>query len=338
MWVSMALALTHMTGAFVLIGQALYLLSSAERRPLFWSLFWRFVLVALVLSVWLVPAVTFRLTSISQEWQFRSGREDLHAPLSLLYWVWIGKNEAQLAFAFAVTGLLMLGGILRKSERRPYFNVSRESAFLFSWFLCCFAPFLLFPNVTPRYLTAAVPPFFLLIAHGFLKASANRRGGLVLGIALILFLALPGLAVQYATRSYNWDRVAAWIEARRTPDDRVVYGWYADKLSLDAVVGEDGTGEATYGLYPFDDDHDVHERYAAHAGTIAIGREDLDRMEPYFDGAERVFFIPNFYLTLQGGERADEVVAAWINARGWYLAERLEPEGRTQGVWLLVRK
>ncbi len=340
MWASLALALTHLTGAFVLAGQALFLLVSRERRPLFYGMLWRFVLIALVLAVWLVPAATFRLQSISKEWQFRSGQEDLHASMSLLYWIWLGKNKAQLAIAFAVTGLLMFGGLLRRSERRPFFNITPESAFLFSWFACVFAPFLLFPNVTPRYLIAAVPPFFLLVARGFLKAAGVRRGGLVLGALLIGFLALPGLAAQYATRSYNWDRTAAWISERRAEGDRVVFGWYADALAIegldDAELARVADGAA--GLYPFDDGFDAHARYAAHAGTLAIAPRDLDRLAPAFDGAERVFFIPNFYLTLQDGGKADETVADWINARGWYLAERLEPEGRTQGVWLLVRK
>lgn len=338
MWVSLALALTHMTGAFALAGQALFLLVSRERWSVFRALFWRFLLIALVLAVWLVPAATFRLASIGKEWQFRSGQEDLHASLSLLYWIWLGKNKAQLAVAFAVTGSLMLGGILRRSERRPYFNVSRESAFLFSWFLCAFAPFLVFPNVTPRYLIAAVPPFFLLLARGFLKASGGRNGGLILGVALAVILAVPGLAAQYAVRAYNWDRAAEWIQARRLPGDRVVFGWYADRLALDAATGEASLGEDVYGLYPFDDAFDESARYVAHAGTLAIAPSDLDRMAPFFDGAERVFFIPNFYLTLQGGVTADKAVADWINARGWYLADRLEPEGRTQGVWLLVRE
>ncbi len=338
MWVSLALALTHLTGALVLAGQALYLLVSAERRTLFWGFLWRFVLIALVLAVWLVPAAAYRISTLSKEWQFRSGQEDLHASLSMLYWVWLGKNKAQLAFAFAVTGLLMLGGVLRRSERRPFFNVSRESAFLFAWFACAFAPFLLFPNVTPRYLIAAVPPFFLLLARGFLRAAGGRRGALVFGAALVLFLALPGLAAQYAVRPYNWDRTAEWIAERRQEGDRVVFGWYADKLSIDAAAGLGATGEETYGLYPFDDALDASSRYAAHAGMLAIAPSDLDRMAPYFDGAERVFFIPNFYVTLSDGGKADAAVADWINARGWYLAERLEPEGRTQGVWLLVRK
>lgn len=338
MWVSLALALTHLTGALVLAGQAIYLLVSSERRAAFWALLWRFVLIALVLAVWLVPAASYRLSTLSKEWQFRSGQEDLHASLSMLYWVWLGKNKVQLAAAFVITGLLMLGGVLRRSERRPFFNVSRESAFLFTWFACAFAPFLLFPNVTPRYLIAAVPPFFLLLARGFLKAAGVRRGGLVFGAALVLFLALPGLAAQYAVRPYNWDHAAAWIAERRQAGDRVVFGWYADKLSVDAAAGLGATGEETYGLYPFDDALDPSARYAAHAGMLAIAPSDLDRMAPYFDGAARVFFIPNFYLTLSDGGKADAAVADWINARGWYLAERLEPQGRTQGVWLLVRK
>ena len=338
MWVSLALALTHLTGALVLAGQALFLLVSAERRHLFRNIFWRFTTIALVFAVWFVPAATFRLSSLSKEWQFRSGQEDLHATLSLLYWIWLGKNKAQLALAFAVTGLLMFAGLLRRSERKPYFNVTRESAFLLAWFACAFAPFLLFPNVTPRYLIAAVPPFFLLVARGFLKAAGGRRGALVFGAALVLFLALPGLAVQYAVRPYNWDRVAEWIMARRQPGDRTVYGWYADRLAVDAAAGTDATGPDTFGLYPFDDALDADARYAAHAGTLAIDRSDLDRMEPYFDGAKRVFFVPNFYLTLRGGGKADEAVADWINAHGWFLAERMEPNGRTQGVWLLVRK
>jgi 4-amino-4-deoxy-L-arabinose transferase-like glycosyltransferase len=340
MWVSLALALTHLTGALIIAGQALYLLLSAERRPIFRDLFWRFVGIALVFAVWCVPAATFRLSTLSQEWQFRSGQEDLHASMSLLYWVWLGKNKVQLAAAFIITGLLMVGGVLRRSDRRPYLNVSHESAFLFLWFACAFAPFVLFPNVTPRYLIAAVPPFFLLIARGFLKASGNGRWGLILGTAAVLFLAMPGLAVQYATRPYNWDRTAAWIEERKTPEDRVVFGWYADRLAVEGLDDPElaAAAEGARGLYPFDDAFDEHAQYAAHAGTLAIDRTDLDRMAPLFEGAERVFFIPNFYLTLQDGGKADEAVAEWINARGWFLADRLEPQGRTQGAWLLVRK
>jgi len=340
MWVSLALALTHLTGAMVLAGQALFLLVSAERRPFFWKFLWRFAAIALVFAVWFVPAATFRLSSLSKEWQFRSGQEDLHASLSLLYWIWLGKNKAQLAIAFAVTGILMLGGLLRKSERRPFFNVSRESAFLFAWFASAFAPFLVFPNVTPRYLISAVPPFFLLVARGFLKAAGGRRWALVLGAGLILFLALPGLAVQETVRSYNWDRTAAWIAQRKAPEDRVVFGWFADSLAIEglddprlAAVAKDAQG-----LYPFDDDLDPDARLSAHAGTLAIQKTDLDRMAPFFEGAKRVFFIPNFYLTLKDGGTADDAVAAWINAHGWFLADRLPPEGRTQGAWLLVRK
>lgn len=351
MCVSLALTLTHLTGAMVLAGQALFLLLSAERRPLFWKLLWRFAAIGLVFAVWFVPAATFRLSSLSKEWQFRSGQEDIHASMSLLYWIWLGKNKAQLAIAFAVTGLLALGGILRKSERRPFFNVSRESAFLFAWFACAFAPFLVFPNVTPRYLIAAVPPFFLLVARGFLKAAhvkfpfgnhvaSGGRWALFFGAALILFLVLPGLAVQYAARPYNWDRTAAWIVERKMPEDRVVFGWYADRLAIEELDDRDlaAAAEGAHGLYPFEDDLDIHARYAAHAGTLAVAESDLDRMREAFGGAERVFFIPNFYLTLREGGKADDAVAEWINARGWYLAERLEPEGRTQGVWLLVRK
>jgi 4-amino-4-deoxy-L-arabinose transferase-like glycosyltransferase len=340
MWVSLALTLTHLTGALVMAGQALFLLISAERRPFFWKFLWRFVVIALVFAVWLVPAATFRLSSLSKEWQFRSGQEDLHASLSLLYWIWLGKNTIQLAIAFAATGILMLGGLLRKTDRRPFFNISRESALLFCWFACAFAPFLVFPNVTPRYLISAVPPFFLLVARGFLQAAGNRRLALAFGAALILFLALPGLAVQYAVRSYNWDRTAAWIKERERPQDRVVFGWFADSLAIEGL--DDPTlaavAEDAHGLYPFDDDFDVHARLSAHAGTLAIAKSDLDRMEPYFKGAERVFFIPNFYLTLREGGTADDAVAEWINARGWFLADHLPPEGRTQGVWLLVRK
>jgi len=338
MWVSLALALTHLTGALVLLGQGAYLFFSKERRPLFLKLFWRFLAIALVLMVWLVPAATFRLAGISKEWQFRSGQEDLHASLSLLYWIWLGKNKAQLGIAFVITGLLTFAGVLRRSERRPYFNVTRESAFLFAWLGCAFAPFLFFPNVTPRYLIAAAPPFYLLLVRGFLKTSRRRLLSLVFGVFLIVFISLPGLAVQYATRSYNWDRVAEWIDARQAPGDRVVYGWFADKLAVDAVGGTKVSESDTYGLYPFDDAFDEDERYSAHAGTLAISARDLDRMAPYFAGAERVFFIPNFYLTLREGGASDEAVVGWINAHGWFLADRLEPRGRTQGVWLLVRK
>lgn len=340
MWASLALALTHATGALVLAGQALFLLVSSERRRLFRKLFWRYALIALVFAVWLAPAAAFRLSTLSSEWQFRSSQEDLHATLSLLYWVWIGKGTTKLAIAAAVVGLLMLGGVLHRSERKPYFSVSKESAFLFSWFACAFAPFLLFPNVTPRYLVAAVPAFYLLLVRGFLRVAVGRRAGLLLGVALALIIALPGLSAQYAVRPYNWDKAAAWIAERKAEGDRVVFGWHADRLSIENLDDSAlaATADGAEGLYPFDDDLDIHARYAAHAGTLAIRPQDLDRLAPAFEGARRVFYVPNFYLTLKDGGLADKAVADWLNARGWFLADRLPPEGRTAGVWLLERK
>ena len=340
MWVSLALALTHITGALVLAGQGLYLLISRDRRPLFWRLLWRFLAIAAVFCVWFVPAASFRLQSIQKEWQFRSGQESVGAPLSMLYWVWLGNGQVQRALAFLVTGLLVLAGVLRRSERRPHVSVPASSVFMLCWFAAAFLPFLFFPNVSPRYLMAAVPPFFLLLAHGFLKAMEGKRYALVLGVALIAFFAFPGLAAQYAVRSYNWDKSAQWIADHRQGGDRVVFGWYADAYAFESLPDPKLAalaGEAK-GLYPFDDQLDPDARYAAHAGTLAITPQDLDRMLPYFDGAPRVFFIPNFYLTMSGGERADLAVAAWLNAHGWFLADRLPPEGRTPGVWLLEKK
>lgn len=339
MWVSLALALTHITGALVLAGQGLYLLVSRERRPLFRKLLWRFLAITAVFAVWFVPAAAYRLQSIHKEWQFRSGQESVGAPLSMLYWVWLGKNAIQAALAFLVTGLLILAGLLRRSERKPHFHLPPQSVFLLCWFAAAFLPFLFFPNVSPRYLTAAVPPFFLLLAHGFLKATDGKRYALFLGVGLAVFFAFPGLAAQYAVRSYNWDKTAQWIADHRQAGDRVVFAWYADAYAFESLPDPKlaALAKDAQGLYPFDDALDADARYVAHAGTLAVTEKDLDRMEPMFDGATRVFFIPNFYMVLNGG-RADVAVAAWLNVHGWFLADRLPPEGRTPGVWLMVKK
>lgn len=339
MWVSALLALTHLTGALVLIGQALYLLVSRERRPLFRELFWRFLAIAAVFCLWCMPALAYRLQSIHKEWQFRSGQQDAYAALALVDWVWLGLNRFHQILAFIITGSLILAGILKRSDRRPYFELPKRSVFLLCWFAATFAPFLFFPNVTPRYLMAAIPPFFLLLVHGFLKASAGKKYALAMGIGLVILFSFSGLTSQYAERSYTWDTGARWIIDRRQPDDRVVFGWFADRHVIEAL--DDASLAAKFddavGFYPFDDALDPDARYAAHAGTLAFTAKDLDRLTPLFDGAKRVFYVPNSYMVLDGG-RADLAITGWIERHGWSVAERLAPAGRTPGVWLLVKK
>jgi hypothetical protein len=337
MWASMALALTHLTGAFVLIGQALFLLRAPERRPLFRKLFLRFLLIGVIFAVWLLPALSYRSRFVAREWQFRSGQEDVYAAQALVYWVWLGRNKAQLVAALAVSALLVLAGLLRRSERKPYFHWSAATELLFWWLAAVLAPFLAFPNVTPRYLIAAVPPFFLLLVRGFLRASGDRKLSLVFGAALVAFLTWPGVAVQLAGRPYQWDAVGSWVAERRAPDEPIVFGWYADRLAFEAAnpeIGDDAMRE----LYPFDDALTDDERYVAHAGTLAVDESDLERLKPVLAGAGRFFFIPNFYVTLRSGGDAQDALNRWFEREGWFLADRMPPIGRTQGAWLMVKK
>lgn len=339
MWVSLALVMTHVTGVLVLTGQVLFLLVSSERRPLFWKLLWRFALIAAVFCLWFIPAAAYRLASIGKEWQFRSGQEDVHATLSLAYWVFLGVGNFQRTLAFVVIALLGLAGLLNRSKGFPYARLQPEAAFLGCWFLAAFAPFLVFPNVSPRYLVAAIPPFFLLLARGFLKIGNGKLRHLLLGCGLVCLFAASGLLAQYSGRPYSWDTSAQWILDHRQTGDRVVFAWYADAHIFESLddSAQAALGKEARGLYPFDDKLDEDGRYAAHAGTLAITRTDLDRYAPLLQDAQRVFFVPNFYMVLEGG-RADLAIAGWLNAHGWFLADQLPASGRTPGVWLLVRK
>lgn len=327
-YASLALALVHATGLLVLAAQAVFLWRDPDRRPFFRKLFWRFAGIAAVFSVWFFPVAARRLINLSSEWQFQPAGPALPATQALAYWVWLASGP-KLFIAFIVFALLIVAGALRRSERRPYFHVSKESEFLLWWLVFAFGPFLLMRGVTPRYLTAAIPAFFLLLVHGFFNAARGKRWAVVLGAAAIVLLSYPGLSVQLTTRPYNWDRVAEWIDARRQEGDGVVLGWFADKLAF---------GQPADGLYPFDDALSEDERYAAHAGTLAVTEKDFDRLKPFFENRRRVFFIPNYYVTLKDGGSAQDALNRWFLANGWRLADKRDPQGRTPGVWLMIRK
>ncbi len=328
MYASLALVLTHATGILILAAQAAFLRRDSERRILFKKLFSRFALIIAVFSVWFFPVAAERLVNLSSEWQFQPTGPALPAAQALAYWAWLAAGP-KLFFASIVFALLVVAGALRRSERRPYFHVSKESEFLLWWLAFAFGPFLLMRGVTPRYLTAAIPAFFLLLAHGFLNAARGKRPAVLLGSAAVVFLSYLGLYVQLTSRPYNWDKVAEWIETRRTEGDGVVLGWFADRLAL---------GMPAEGFYPFDDALSDDERYVAHAGTLAVTEKDFDRLKPLFADRRRVFFIPNYYVTLKGGGSAQEVLNRWFLANGWRLADKRDLEGRTPGVWLMVRK
>lgn len=351
MWVSMALAMTHLTGALVIAAQGLFLLRRPECRPLFRKLLPRFLLIALVFSLWLVPAAKFRLEHIDREWQFRSGQEDTPAWLSLTYWFWLGAKRSTQALVGVALAAFAFAAVLRRSERKPHLNLTPQGEFLLWWLALTTVPFAFFPNVTPRYLIAAVIPLFLLVAHGFLNVARGSRAGLLLGAMLAILAFYPGLTVQLATRPYGWDVVYDWIAERKRPlGDPLVFGWYADRLAFEAtaappfdrdlsIFGYSGRPEMNiHGLYPFDDEFDTDERYAAHAGTLAIGKEDFERLAPVVDATDRLFFIPNAYVTLREGGKAIEAQAEWFAARGFRVKEALEPDGRTPGAWLMVKE
>jgi len=339
---AMALALTHVTGALVLVAQALYLLRTPERRVKFRRLLPGFALVAFAFLIWLVPALLHRLGTAGGEWQFSGAQENSNATAALVYWVWLGTNRIvqQVVFAFLI--LTMFAGLLGRAERRPFFHVSPESEYLGLWFACCFLPFLVLPTVVPRYYMAAVPAFLLLLAKGFLNAAAERKFAFVLAIAAILVFSLPGLWVQTVTRPYNWDQAVDWVSERYQPGDRVVFVWFADKNAWDATAAKpfnrNLSGFDVRELYPFDDNLTEDERIVAHAGTLRMDISDLDRLVPLMTGANRVFFVPNYEWRLSAGGTASDAVNAWLVAHGWYLKENLAQNGRTQGVWLMVKR
>ncbi len=339
---TLALALTHVTGILVVFAQGAFLLRTPHRRATLKKLLPGFFLISLVFALWLVPAALSRLGTVGGEWQFRASQNAPNAIQSLVYWLWLTENKTELTIIFFFVALCLFAGLLRDSDRRPYVRMTEESEFLFWWFGWTFAPFLFVAAAAPRYLVAAIPPFFLLLADGFLKAGRNRTYALVLGSAAVVFFSSTGLLVQLASRSYNWDRDVDWIAGHYRPGDRIVFGWFADKMAFDATqaapFNRDLSGFDTRGFYPFDDQLNEDQRLVAHAGTLAIRKKDFDRLGPLFDGAQRIFFIPNYDWTLVEGGSSSDALNAWLRSHGWYLADKRDIEGRTQGVWLLVQK
>jgi hypothetical protein len=341
-WASFALVLTHVTGAAVVAAQAFFLLRSPERHGRLRALLSQFLLIGSVFAFWLAPIAAARFGAVGSEWQFRAMESGVGAVTALSYWVWLAAKDAETAVVSVLLGLLVLAGLLRHSERKPHFRIGEEGEYLLTWFAFAFIPFLPVAAVAPRYLTVAVPPFFLLLAHGFLNAAKGRPYALPLGVAAAVFASSLGLMVQLTSRPYNWDKAVDWISERYRTGDRVVFGWFADELGLEATQAPPFSRDLSrfdmVGLYPFDDGLDEHSRLAAHAGQLAIERADLERLRPLFDGATRVFFIPNGDWALKDGGSASEALNDWLRTNGWFLGEHFEPGGRTGGVWLMVRK
>jgi hypothetical protein len=236
----------------------------------------------------------------------------------------------------------MVVGLAGHDGKSPLFRLSPEGEYLGLWFACCFLPFLILPTVVPRYYMAAVPAFLLLLARGFMNAASGRKFALAIGIVAILVFSLLGLVIQTATRPYNWDQAVDWVSERYQPGDRIVFVWFADRNAWDATAAKpfnrNLSGFDVRELYPFDDNLTEDERIVAHAGTLRMDISDLDRLTPLMTGANRVFFVPNYEWRLSGGGTASDAVNAWLVKHGWYLKENLPQDGRTQGVWLMVRK
>jgi len=342
-YASLALVLTHVTGILPAAAQALFLLRHPERRASLKKLLPGFAVLAGVFLAWLIPTAAARLSYASGEWQFAAADNSVNAAAALTYWVWLGSGKMKIAAAFAFIILALLAGTLRHSEHRPRFKLSEEGEFLAIWFALAFVPFLFLDAVPPRYLIAAIPPFFLLLAHGFMNAGRHKRLTLALGVFSAVLISYHGLVVQLSSRPYEWDKARDWIAERKRTEDRVVLGWFADKMAFDALAAAPfnrdpaALGEIS-GLYPFDDELDEDARYVAHAGTLSISSSDFERLGPLFEGADRVFFIPNYDWTLADGGSASDALNDWLRENGWFLADRLEPSGRTQAVWLLARK
>lgn len=345
---AVALALTHMTGVLVLAAQAIYLLRTPERRVQLRRLLPGFGLAAVAFLIWAIPAFLHRFGTAGGEWQFSGATDNSTATAALVYWVWLGTGKVATQVVFVGLMVLVVAGLFSRLEHRVHFRPDPEGEYLGIWLACTFLPFLVLPTVVPRYYAAAVPALFLLLARGFMNAcpapsgTGRSRLMMTLGVISILFFMLPGLTVQMTTRSYNWDQAVDWVAERYQSGDRVVFVWFADKNAWDATVAKpfsrNLTGYDVRTLYPFDDQLSEDERIVAHAGTLRMNIEDLNRLEPLMSGARRVFLVPNYEWRLAGGGTASDAVNAWLLAHGWYLSENLPQNGRTQGVWLMVRK
>lgn len=338
---SLALVMTHLTGALVIFAQGGYLFFKKDGRPVFWALFTRFLAMAGLFFVWAIPAGMHKIQMLSGEWQFNSGIDTVPVHEALSHWLWIIPNPPTRTLVAVLAGLLIIGGILRHSKRKPFVNISDKGVFLLWWLLAVTLPFMLTGmTVTPRYLAAAAPALFLLIAFGYLNIVRRKWYAVLLAAGLIVFMTFPGIAALLSMRSYSWDDNAAWIMERYQDGDTIVFGWYANRLPFEAVGGFEGKlkNAETLDFYPFEDDLSWDERYVAHAGTLGIDKEKLD---DYFSGIaskNRIFYIPNPFIFLKNGEPAGPAINAWFERRGWKLADHLPAQGRTVGVWLMIRE
>lgn len=340
-YASLLLVMTHITGALVIAAQGAFLLFSEKWREHFLRLLPRFIGMAALFAVWFIPAAVHKLQMIGNEWQFQAGEQAVPLHHALTYWVWVSPSKGVLTATSVILALFVFGGILRHSKRRPHFNLSDRGVFLLWWLLFTTVPFFLTgATVTPRYLAAAIPAFFLLIAHGFLNVARRKWYAMAMAGFIIVMMTTPGIAAQLSIRSYNWDRNISWIEERFMEGDRIVFGWYANRLPFDAAGGFDGKLKDVpiFAFYPFDDDLTEDEQYVAHAGTLVVREEDFGRMLPHFEGATRVFLIPNHFLRLEDGSSAGPKFNDWLVENGWFLSDHKPNDGRSVGVWLLERK
>lgn len=338
---SLLLVMTHLTGALVVLGQAGYLFTHKEKRKTFWKLFPQFLAMAGLFLIWFIPAALHKIKMLEGEWQFQAGAQSVPAYEAIAHWLWITANPKTLTATAIISALLIVGGIFRHTKRKPFFNLSDKGVFLLWWLLMVLLPFVIVGmTVTPRYLIAAIAPLFLLLSAGYLNIVRRKWHAIIFAASLIIFMTFPGIAALLSSRSYNWDVNVSWIEERYQKDDALVFGWYANKLPFEAVGGFEGSlnNSEKYFFYPFDDDLSWDARYVAHAGTLIVDEEKIDTFLSQATSAKRFFYIPNHFLRLKNGDSAGLIINEWFANHNWLLADHLPSQGRSVGVWLMIKK
>lgn len=308
--VSAAGLYSHYYAGLVLVAEGVFMLGTffSDRR-----LFWRWTGAAFAIGVlylpWVIPGIGVVSAYEGYTWSpGEAGAESLLTSLRLCLDVfasgpWSVPDPYRPVIEVYLLAALAAG--LIAAARRPRRVAIFLVLYLLTPILTIYVASLARPIFTPKYLIAASPAFYLLLAAGTASVVRSRfRLAPALALAVMApLLAVEGIGAERLLSdpklaNADWRSAAAYVTAREQPGDGLIYGhdgikWlfgYYHRSPLDEYIPPFGT--------------EGHER-------------EIDNVLKIFSAEHsRIWFVPWWQ------SETDVYVERWLNQNAYKITNR----------------